>query len=231
MITMKAKSMVVCVLVSLATPVSMAIAAANKDSSPDPAAAAAPGASSSGQESYAHKGFYLGAGATWAVQLFQDKVQDLTDQKIELGQTYGANAHLGYRAASWFSTEVDYEFLNGFKAEVAGSDALRFKGHAVTGDMKFHFIPVGPIQPNVLVGFGGMKYMINDDLGLGLKSGQWAFAARLGGGIDFYLTHHFLLNVEASAVLTTNDITDPTSTKSLTGLYYFSTQFGIQYRW
>ena len=212
-------------------PLSSAIAAEKNDAPSNPPAAGEQGASGSGQESYAHKGFYLGAGGTWAFQMFQDKVREVTNDVVELGQTYGANARLGYRVASWLSTEVEYEFLNGFEAKVAEQDALLFKGHAVGGNLKFHFIPVGPVQPNVLIGFGGMKYSITDELGLGLKGGQWAFAARLGGGIDFYLSRHFLLNVQGSAVLSTNDITDPTSAESVTGLYYFSTQFGFQYRW
>jgi hypothetical protein len=228
---MKTSVIVVCFMLLLGTPLSLAIAAGNGEGTEDPSAAGGQGASGSGRESFAHKGFYLGAGGTWAFQMFQNKVEDLTEQPVELGQTYGANAHMGYRVLSWLSTEVDYEFLNGFQAKVAGQDALLFKGHAVTGDLKFHFIPVGPVQPNFLIGFGGMKYSVRDELGLGLKGGQWAFAARLGGGIDFYLTRHFLLNVEGSAVLTTNDITNPTSRESVTGLYYFSTQFGLQYRW
>jgi hypothetical protein len=213
-----------CLMLLLAS-LSPAIAAGNEKPTPIPIPAA-------GQESYAHTGFYLGAGGTWAFQMFQNKVEDLTNTtNVELGQSYGANAHLGYRLASWISTEGHYEFLNGFDAKVNGRDALHFKGTAVTGDFKFHFIPKGPVQPNFLIGIGGMKYTVNDELNLGLKGGQWAFAGRLGAGIDFYFTRHFLMNVEGSAVLTTNDITNPTAKTSVTGLYFFSTQFGFQYRW
>jgi hypothetical protein len=228
---MKTRAIIVCLMLLVGMPMSSAIAAGRDFTSEERAAADGQQASGSGQESYSQKGFYLGAGGTWAIQMFKNKIEDLTNQTVELGQTYGANAHMGFRALSWLSTGVEYEFLNGFEAKVAGKEALLFKGHTVTGDLKFHFIPKGPVQPNILLGFGGMKYTIKDQLGLGLTGGQWAFAARLGGGVDFYLSRHFLLNAEGSAVLTTNDITDPTSRESVTGLYYFSTQFNFQYRW
>ncbi len=228
---MKVGAVVVCLVLLVGMPLSSALAAEMGCAKEDPAAAENQGTSSSGKESYSHKGFYLGAGGTFAIQMFNNKVEEVTNQTVELGQTYGANAHMGYRALSWLSTGIDYEFLNGFQAKIAGRDALLFKGHVVTGDLKFHFIPKGPVQPNILIGFGSMKYAIKDELGLGLSGGQWAFAARLGGGVDFYLTRHFLLNAEGSAVLTTNDITNPTSLESVTGLYYFSTQFNFQYRW
>jgi hypothetical protein len=131
---------------------------------------------------------------------------------------------------SWFSAELEYEWLNGFKARVAGQEVLFLKGQNVTGNLKFHIIPVGPVQPNLCVGFGGMQYRVNDQLGLGLSHQQWAFAGRLGGGLDIYLTKHFLINGEGTVILTTHDITAPTSRQSLTGLYYVSTEAGFQYR-
>ena len=52
----------------------------------------------------------------------------------------------------------------------------------------------------------------------------------LVGRLDVYLTKHFLINGEGTVILTTNDITSPTSRQSLTGLYYLSTKAGFQYR-
>jgi hypothetical protein len=52
----------------------------------------------------------------------------------------------------------------------------------------------------------------------------------LVGRLDVYLTKHFLINGEGTVILTTSDITSPTSRQSLTGLYYLSTEAGFQYR-
>jgi hypothetical protein len=190
-----------------------------------------PGQAKPKTESYSHHGFYLGAGGTWGFQLFDNKVRELTGEQAKIDSTYGANARMGYRLLSWFSTEVEYEWLNGFDASFNGQDLLRIKGQNVTGNMKFHFIPVGPVQPNFLVGFGGMEYKVEDRIGAGRTQSQWAWATKLGGGLDIYMTKHFLFNAQGSVVLTTNDITDPTSSESVTGLYYVSAQAGFQYRW
>src|SRR5262249_9620465 len=123
-----------------------------------------------------------------------------------------------------------YEWLNGFKANSGGQEVLLLKGQNVTGNLKFHIIPVGPVQPNLCVGFGGMHYRANDQLGLGLSHQQSAFASRLGGGLDIYLTKPFLINGEGTVILTSNDIASPTSRQSLTGLYHVSTEAGFQYR-
>jgi opacity protein-like surface antigen len=66
-------------------------------------------AAAADNESFGHHGFYFGAGGTYAFHLFQNKIQNVTSQPVDLTQSYGANARIGYRLLSWFSTELEYE--------------------------------------------------------------------------------------------------------------------------
>jgi hypothetical protein len=74
--------------------------------------------------------------------------------------------------------------------------------------------------------------------GLGLasvlpsQSGN-GFAGRLGGGIEFYITEHFLIDAEATAVLTSRelDVGQIIGTPaSLDRFYYMSISAGLTYR-
>jgi opacity protein-like surface antigen len=59
------------------------------------------------------------------------------------------------------------------------------------------------------------------DLGQGVLESGLDFGFRAGGGIDLYLTEHFLLNWEATAVIPTGKLNE---------MNYFSFSWGIQYR-
>jgi hypothetical protein len=112
---------------------------------------------------------------------------------------------------------------------VLGIEVIRVKGHTLTGNVKVP-IPLGPVQPYALGGIGATRYTVEERLGLGLSFSEWAFAGRLGGGLDLYLTRSFLLNGAVTLILTTHDVNNPTERENITALYYAGAQFGFQYR-
>ena len=63
---------------------------------------------------------------------------------------------------------------------------------AITANSKL-FLLTGRIQPFLLVGFGLAHSKIEDSLGLGYDDDATGFAARLGGGVDIYLTEQIAL--------------------------------------
>ncbi len=83
-------------------------------------------------------------------------------------------------------------------------------------------------QPYLVVGIGGQYAELKDRLGLELDDGQWAFAARPGVGLDFYISQHWLVNVEVAGVVALRDIEALGS--SATDIWYLSAGGGIQYR-
>jgi outer membrane protein W len=189
-------------------------------------------------DGFSRSGPYLGVGATGAIHLFEDEVQKESGGLAEVEDSAGLNARLGYRALSWLALEAQYEWVAGLDfvatqdlGPVAGKgDTLaRLQSHTVTANLKL-LLPIWRIQPYLLAGIGGAYYVIDDKTGFGAGGDEWAFAGRVGVGGDLYLTKNLLAFVEVSGVLTTLDITAPTTSQSLTGLYYLSTQLGLQWR-
>ena len=52
---------------------------------------------------------------------------------------------------------------------------------------------------------------------------------RATGGLDFYITKNWLLNVEAGAVIPTNEVKNSLG-DDLEELFYVPIQLGVQYR-
>ena len=63
----------------------------------------------------------------------------------------------------------------------------------------------------------------------GLESSSAGFAARATAGLDFYITKNWLLNLEAGAVIPTNEVKNSNG-DDLEELFYVPIQLGFQYR-
>jgi opacity protein-like surface antigen len=173
---------------------------------------------------YAATGPYLGVGAAFAWDNF-DNIG-----RLDPDMAYGFNAWGGYRFLSYLAAELQIEYVNGFddQAEIWIRDIFPSpllldrsdaEGEAVTftGNLKA-YLPLGRFQPFVLAGVG-LGY-VEFDLGR-RKSSDTDFAARFGGGIDFYVTEALALQISSSYVLQTGD---------LNGFDYVSLIAGLQYR-
>ena len=83
-----------------------------------------------------------------------------------------------------------------------------------------------------MAGAGGALYDFEDNTPLNVLGGsgtKTGFAGRAGGGIDFHLLKHLVLNAEAAVVLTTQDFNAP-GVGDLDDLYYLSASAGLQIR-
>ena len=178
---------------------------------------------------FSRRGFYLGAGGTYAYNLFGDYLSGETNNLISTSNSAGINAVFGYRLLRIPGVEAGYEWVRGFVGTARDIQLVRFTGNTFTGNIKL-FIPLGPIQPNVLAGIGATRYAAEDQLGLGLSSSSWAYAIRLGGGVDVYLTRHFLLNGTVTVLLSSHDFDDYATIENLSAMNYVAAQFGFQYR-
>jgi len=213
-------------------------ALADKKSDPDP---------------FDRPGFYMGGGGTYQFNAFngriEDVIQDAVDDAIpganadvDLDDSGGLNALLGYRVWSWFALELQYEWVDEY--DIDGSIDLPFpisgrlysiEGHTLTASTKW-IIPFWRIQPYFLIGGGiaisdvskGNLAVALTALGGDIDDGtNMKPAGRAGLGLDIYLTKHIVVNAQASAVLTTLESPDIGDVEDLN---YMSFAAGLQYR-
>lgn len=200
-------------------------------------------------------GFYVGVGGSYQFNVFQDDIEDVLQDELEgsflegadfsIDDSGGINARVGYRAASFFAIELEYEWIDKYDIEgsLAGESGNLYgiEGHTLTANTKW-FIPFWRIQPYLLLGGGvaiaevdrGNLYdiqIVADELraqGIDIKSGtKTNAAARAGLGLDLYITKHIVATTEATVVLTT--LKEP-DVGDVDDLNYMSFSAGLQYR-
>jgi opacity protein-like surface antigen len=181
---------------------------------------------------YARPGWYLGAGGTWAPHWWKAPEDPLdAPASIKTHNSFGLNVRGGYRVNGWFAGELEYEWLNGFDNEMLGSTIFELSSHVITANAKFLCPGLGRFQPYVLFGGGLAIYEIDDQSwpAAGLEDSSTGFALRATGGLDFYITKNWLLNIEGGALIATNRI-DNSLGGDLKELWYVPIQLGFQYR-
>lgn len=183
-------------------------------------------------EGFAHPGFYLGVGGSYVTDTFENSVQDaLADAgigvSIDVDESWGANAVVGYRLLPFLAIEAEYEWIDEFDIRGNGTTVASLEAQSVTGNLKW-IVPTWRIQPYLLTGLGATRWELEDDLGLGLSDTRWDLAGRLGLGLDLYLTHHLLLTAGANAVLT--DTSVDLLGHEIRPFFYVGGQAGLQYR-
>ena len=99
-------------------------------------------------------------------------------------------------------------------------DAIELETLTFTGNVKGYLL-TGRVQPFLLAGVGLMQVEAKDTVGVGLSIEEEDFAARFGGGVDFYINPNIAVVIDVGYVLPTGD---------LDGLDYVSFSGGFQYR-
>jgi len=173
-------------------------------------------------------GPYLGIDGVWMQPLFEDSLRSTSGVAAKVDGSFGLNARAGLRLLGFLAIEGQYEWLDGFDMQLAGGDIGTLSAHVLTGNAKL-YIPIWRVQPYLLAGLGGSWHRFQ---GVGIASGvdvsDSAFAGRVGGGVDLYLTRSLVLNAEATALLTTQDLS--AGATALDKLHYLSFGVGLQYR-
>ncbi len=149
-------------------------------------------------EGYARDGWYLGAGGAYNVE----------DFPTALGgdDAFGASGRVGYRCHPNLSVEAQYDW---FAFPVVGSDV---DGFDITGNGKVYLPLLGKrLQPFLVSGFGGFD----------TDNRQADFVIRLGGGVDYYLTHNLVVSVDTVYLQPYQNVAD---------FQHISIGFGVQYR-
>ncbi len=145
------------------------------------------------QDEYDRSGFYLGAGLGLGVAQFEGS------GGVNFDTGVGFDLWGGYRFAPNLAAEMQLEYLNRFNSSFGGSD---FQGSvlAFTWNLKC-YLETGWIQPFFLAGIGLLRAELD-----GVLARDTDFAARFGGGVDFYTWSNTSLGLTASYVLATGDV-------------------------
>jgi opacity protein-like surface antigen len=196
-------------------------------------------AASAAAEDFSRSGPYLGVGGTFGTDLFENDVEDAvedatgTSVDLDIDDSWGLNAVLGYRMLSFVATELQYEYIDSFQidVDVPADSRLELTGHVATLNLKL-VLPTWRIQPYLLLGIGAAFYSAEGSvLSTNLfENDEWVLAGRVGAGIDFYLTRHLVLNVAATTVLTADEISEDFNLTDMGGLNYVAVQGGLQIR-
>lgn len=157
----------------------------------------------------------------------------------------------GYRLNPYLAGELSYQLESGFPAIAtvtvrdADPDPTQVGEPAVTTDSaeRLHvkvwtltanvraFLPIGRVHPFLSVGAGALSGQYSKTANVAFQNGKTltgrikgddvVFASRFGGGVEFYLSDHVLVGLEASYVLPTGN---------LDFLDFVSGDLGLQYR-
>ena len=177
-------------------------------------------------DDFARKGIYLGGGLAGAAYT---KVEDDFEKALAaLGYVIpvdvevppGVDVRVGYRFHPRIAGEVQFQWFPKADIKFADIKLLELETLSLTANAKGYLL-TGRVQPFLLVGAGLMHFDLKDRLGFGPSTKGEDFAARFGGGVDFYLNRNLVFAVDTSYVLPTGD---------LDGLDHVSFSFGIQYR-
>ena len=94
--------------------------------------------------------------------------------------------------------------MDDFETSVAGVGIAETRTSALTADVKGD-LATGRIQPFLTTGVGFLNAK-SDDPVTNFKKTDTGFAARFGGGVDFYLTEVVGLSLDTSYVVPTGDV-------------------------
>lgn len=188
-------------------------------------------------DEFGRHGFYVGANATYAFDLFQTEIYSAAGVgtvPLDYSDSWGFNVRAGYRLLSFLAIEAQYEWLDGIDISAPAFGPVgTYDPNVLTGNLKL-ILPTWRIQPYVLAGIGLTSWSLDVAPGIPLAgSSGTGFAFRGGAGLDIYLTKHVVLNTEGTAVLNTADFALPSTAGVATlqsNLYYFSLSAGLTYR-
>ncbi len=197
------------------------------------------GVSSAGaaDEDYGRTGFFVGAQlATGTATRFRKEVEDDTsfdDGRVDTSVGVGARA--GLRVTSRLAVEGQFQWLPGFDytqnvtqsgsgssgTKVSRDDALIDSDlWLVTANAKFYLLDSGRFQPYVLGGAGYVRQR-TDVVGGPQNATFDEFAARIGLGLDAYITSWLVFDLDVQYVPMTGDLKESD---------FMSVNAGLQYR-
>src|SRR5262245_45975955 len=174
------------------------------------------------EEDFDRSRFYLGVGPLWAVENFgRDNASAVIGgQRTELDadNSPGAEARAGYR----FHPNLAVEMLGQFYGDMDVHATSPTTGQrtdigdieSASGTVNLKVLALrGRVQPYVVGGVGAMWLKpTNLAPNTHIVSQHWAFAGRVGIGVDFYVDENFAVDVEGAYLMPTGPLDEFTLT-------------------
>lgn len=158
---------------------------------------------------YAKPGFYLAVAGGGLITTFKDTGDPVIDAGLDALSNGGyIGGKLGSRMNRWVASETSVDYgVGGFDFS-SGTGSIENNPLYVTGGIKLFFTE-GRAQPYIGAGVGG-AWMFTEIRGAGGGlDGNYttgSFFARVGGGMDFWLSEHVGFGPELWWNITTGDL-------------------------
>ena len=188
-------------------------------------------------EGFSRSGLYIGVGRSYVTDTFESELSDAVGVPIDVEDSHGYNARIGYRLLPFLAAELEYEYIEEFDIKTSvsvppfpGGKFAEIEAQSFTANLKW-ILPTWRFQPYVLTGVGGAHFKINSKnvpSPFSFSDSTTDFAGRLGAGFDIYITKHIVMNAGANAVLTTIDANILGT--NVDHIFYVGGQMGMQYR-
>jgi opacity protein-like surface antigen len=161
-------------------------------------------------DDFARNGIYLSVNMAGAwYRYVQEDLEEAASIGVTVEEPLGLGARVGYRFYPHLAAEAQFQWFSQANIQFFGEkfavDVLKLETLVFTGNVKGYLL-TGRIQPFLLAGAGLMHFYAKDELGLGLGEKIDDFAARFGGGIDFYVTPNIVAFAEGGYVLPTGKL-------------------------
>ncbi|HIF91700.1 MAG: porin family protein [Myxococcales bacterium] len=176
------------------------------------------------QPDYSRPGPYVGLGV--AVAVFTE-AEDAAERELRaLGYVadvsydtgVGLDLVAGYRFHPHMAAQLHLQYLPDVGISEDGVEVLNPDFLTFTADLKGYLL-TGRVQPYALAGLGIM-HLDSPDTPFFFPFDFTNFAARLGCGVDYYLTENFVLNAEIGGVIPTGTLEDHEQFTFSAGLQY-----------
>ncbi|MEX2206249.1 MAG: outer membrane beta-barrel protein [Myxococcota bacterium] len=192
--------------------------------------AALPGPDARADSEFGRPGPYIAVGATYGFNVLESAFDDVLGDDVDVDDTWGGHARLGYRALSWLAVEAEYEYLDNFEVSVGDLRLADLQAQTLSANLRF-IVPIQRFQPYLVLGAGATLFDLDDNQVPGLEVDHSSFSGRIGLGFDVYVTRHIVLGVGAGAVLSTAEVEDEFFTGDSSGsLSYIAVYAGLAYR-
>lgn len=161
-------------------------------------------------------GPYIGIGGSYAWENFDDVTVGATS--VDLDDTWGYNARLGYQATPAAAFELEFAYIPGFDDTLVDLDVWTLMAVAKL------YPPIQfPLKPFLAAGVGWMEGSADVTGGtLNSNIDDSDFAAKVGIGVDYYPVPAVSIGLEADYVFGFGDVDD---------IKYTNLMLGVAYHW